>query len=79
VLREDNRAIIRAASAASKAADYLLTFRTRDLDAPDPAGDAPPLRSPEDPANPSQGSPAPPPPSGAGRHPSSSGSTTLSN
>jgi antirestriction protein ArdC len=26
VLREDNRAIIRAASAASKAADYLLTF-----------------------------------------------------
>ena len=28
VLREDNRAIIRAASAASKAADYLLAFRT---------------------------------------------------
>jgi len=27
VLREDNRAIIRAASAASKAADYLLGFR----------------------------------------------------
>jgi len=27
VLREDNRAIIRAASAASKAADYLLAFR----------------------------------------------------
>jgi antirestriction protein ArdC len=27
VLREDNRAIIRAASAASKAADYLLPFR----------------------------------------------------
>jgi antirestriction protein ArdC len=26
-LREDNRAIIRAASAASKAADYLLAFR----------------------------------------------------
>jgi len=26
VLREDNRAIIRAASAASKAADYLLAF-----------------------------------------------------
>ena len=26
VLREDNRAIVRAASAASKAADYLLTF-----------------------------------------------------
>jgi antirestriction protein ArdC len=28
LLREDNRAIIRAASAASKAADYLLAFRT---------------------------------------------------
>jgi len=27
VLREDNRAIFRAASAASKAADYLLAFR----------------------------------------------------
>jgi hypothetical protein len=27
VLREDDRAIIRAASAASKAADYLLAFR----------------------------------------------------
>jgi antirestriction protein ArdC len=26
VLREDNHAIIRAASAASKAADYLLAF-----------------------------------------------------
>jgi antirestriction protein ArdC len=31
VLRADNRAIIRAASAASKAADYLLAFRDRDL------------------------------------------------
>lgn len=30
VLSEDNRAIVRAASAASKAADYLLTFRTND-------------------------------------------------
>jgi antirestriction protein ArdC len=30
VLREDNRAIIRAASAASKAADYLLAFRSND-------------------------------------------------
>jgi antirestriction protein ArdC len=30
VLREDNRAIIRAASAASKAADYLLAFREGD-------------------------------------------------
>ena len=29
-LREDNRAIIRAASAASKAADYLLAFRDGD-------------------------------------------------
>src|SRR5579875_3768031 len=27
VLREDNRAIVRAASAASRASDYLLTFR----------------------------------------------------
>jgi antirestriction protein ArdC len=26
VLREDNRAIVRAASQASKAADYLLSF-----------------------------------------------------
>jgi antirestriction protein ArdC len=36
VLREDNRAIIRAASAASKAADYILAFR--DGDAGRPAG-----------------------------------------
>jgi antirestriction protein ArdC len=28
VLREDDRAIVRAASQASKAADYLLTFRS---------------------------------------------------
>jgi antirestriction protein ArdC len=27
ILREDDRAIVRAASAASKAADYLLAFR----------------------------------------------------
>ena len=27
VLREDDRAIVRAASAASKAAEFLLTFR----------------------------------------------------
>jgi antirestriction protein ArdC len=27
VLREDSKAIVRAASAASKAADYLLAFR----------------------------------------------------
>jgi len=32
VLRDDDRAIVRAASAASKAADYLLAFR------PDPLG-----------------------------------------
>jgi antirestriction protein ArdC len=35
VLREDNRAIVRAASAASKAADYLLAFRP---EADEPAG-----------------------------------------
>ena len=33
VLREDNRAVIRAASAASKAADYLLDFHRRAADA----------------------------------------------
>jgi antirestriction protein ArdC len=27
VLRDDDRAVVRAASAASKAADYLLAFR----------------------------------------------------
>jgi antirestriction protein ArdC len=36
VLREDNRAIIRAASAASKAADFLLAFRDNDPAAPTP-------------------------------------------
>jgi antirestriction protein ArdC len=36
VLRDDDRAIVRAASAASKAADYLLAFR-RDADEPDQA------------------------------------------
>jgi antirestriction protein ArdC len=40
VLREDNRAIIRAASAASKAADYLLAFRDRN-DTADPVAPAP--------------------------------------
>jgi antirestriction protein ArdC len=35
VLREDNRAIIRAASAASKAADYILAFR-HEAEAADP-------------------------------------------
>ena len=39
VLRDDNRAIIRAASAASKAADYLLAFRDRDP-APEAAAQA---------------------------------------
>jgi len=38
VLREDNRAIFRAASAASKAADWLLTrHREAHVDAQDPA------------------------------------------
>ncbi|PTQ62959.1 hypothetical protein C8J45_108129 [Sphingomonas sp. PP-CE-3G-477] len=32
VLREDSRAIFRAASQASKAADYLLAFRTEGVD-----------------------------------------------
>jgi antirestriction protein ArdC len=40
VLREDNRAIVRAASAASKAADYLLAFRP-DVDEPITDSDAP--------------------------------------
>jgi antirestriction protein ArdC len=44
VLREDNRAIIRAASAASKAADYLLGFRDRD---PLPEDRAPMFLMPE--------------------------------
>ncbi len=35
VLREDDRAIIRAASAASKAADYLLAFRPDPFETPD--------------------------------------------
>jgi antirestriction protein ArdC len=34
VLREDKRAIIRAASGASKAADYLLAFRSDRTHAP---------------------------------------------
>jgi antirestriction protein ArdC len=40
VLREDNRAIIRAASAASKAADYLLAFRDA-AGTPDPEDPGP--------------------------------------
>ena len=43
VLREDNRAIIRAASAASKAADYLLAFCDADTICPAGADDALPF------------------------------------
>ena len=32
VLREDNRAVVRAASAASKATDFLLGFLTQAVD-----------------------------------------------
>jgi len=41
VLREDNRAIVRAASAASKAADYILGFQseTPEVDAATAASD----------------------------------------
>ncbi len=47
VLRDDDRAIIRAASAASKAADYLLAFQA-DADGPEvPAGLAIPASAPE--------------------------------
>lgn len=47
VLRDDDRAIIRAASAASKAADYLLAFRA-DEDGPEaPSGLAIPTSAPE--------------------------------
>jgi antirestriction protein ArdC len=43
VIREDDRAIVRAASAASKAADYLLAFRAEsyDLAASARSGDVP--------------------------------------
>jgi antirestriction protein ArdC len=34
ILREDDRAIVRAASAASKAADYLLAFRSESDELP---------------------------------------------
>ena len=37
VLREDNRAVVRAASAASRAADYLLAFRPDTVAADDTA------------------------------------------
>jgi antirestriction protein ArdC len=45
LLAQDNRAIIRAASAASKAADYLLAFR--DGDAAGNSGELPGFPSPE--------------------------------
>jgi hypothetical protein len=54
VLREDNRAIIRAASAASKAADYLLAFRDRELDAPAAANTVSALQPAADRATPYQ-------------------------
>ena len=44
VLREDNRAIVRAASAASKAADFLLAFRP---EAGEPAAPVPPVLAEE--------------------------------
>lgn len=44
IIREDNRAILRAASAASKAADYLLAFR------PETAAAANDDEDPDDPA-----------------------------
>ncbi|WP_287459258.1 zincin-like metallopeptidase domain-containing protein, partial [Sphingomonas sp.] len=50
VLREDNRAIFRAASQASKAADYILAFGERDeaaADAIDPERGPPAARSTE--------------------------------
>ena len=40
ILREDNRAVIRAASAASKAADYLLAFLPETAAAMEPAAPA---------------------------------------
>ena len=47
VLRDDDRAIIRAASAASKAADYLLTFQPDEGEPEAPAGPAIPPSAPE--------------------------------
>jgi antirestriction protein ArdC len=40
VLREDNRAIVRAASQASKAADFLLGFLPSDGERPDIPSDS---------------------------------------
>ena len=47
VLRDDDRAIIRAASAASKAADYLLTFQPDEGEPEAPSGLAIPASAPE--------------------------------
>jgi antirestriction protein ArdC len=45
VLREDNRAVIRAASKASKAADYLLAFLPGDNEPSNTIGEADDERS----------------------------------
>ena len=47
VLRDDDRAIVRAASAASKAADYLLAFRADEDEREAPSSIAPPASAPE--------------------------------
>ncbi len=47
VLRDDDRAIIRAASAASKAADYLLAFQVGEDEPEAPSGPAIPASAPE--------------------------------
>ena len=47
ILREDNRAIVRAASAASKAADYLLAFRGSNNRKPRDAAPVPHPRGPD--------------------------------
>ena len=47
VLRDDDRAIVRAASAASKAADYLLAFQADDDEPEGQLGVAPPASAPE--------------------------------
>jgi antirestriction protein ArdC len=64
VLREDNRAIIRAASAASKVADYLLAFRDRELGFEEAAAPAMLLRPDLSPPAAATPSPAPPVPRG---------------
>jgi len=58
VLREDNRAIVRAASAASKAADYLLAFRPASAEANDAPG-APAGPEDADAARPNEAQPEP--------------------